>query len=149
MISSVFCSLLCIWVSIGYYFTSAGATFFSFLNMFAGNKFSYLFVHFLIYFVNLTLSLFGCDSWRMFYRISCVMNSGWTVLFVCSNTLSFLLDLLGWHWLIKIYRFWVHSSIIHHLYIIFCVHCPKSSLLPSPFIPPLPSFPSPHPLSLW
>ena len=29
---------------------------------------------------------------------------------------SFLLNLLGWHWLIKWYRFQVYTSIIHHLY---------------------------------
>ena len=33
------------------------------------------------------------------------------------------------------YRFQGYSSIIQHLCIILCVHYPKSSLLPSPFIP--------------
>ena len=42
---------------------------------------------------------------------------------------SFLLNLLGWHWLMKLYRFQGYSSIIHHLYTVLCVHHPKSSLL--------------------
>ena len=37
----------------------------------------------------------------------------------------------------------------HHLYIVLRVHHPKSSLVPSPFIPPLPSPLSSTPLSLW
>ena len=47
--------------------------------------------------------------------------------------LFFKLNILWWHWLIKLYRFQVYNSIIHHLYIILYVHHPKSSLLPSPF----------------
>ena len=31
-----------------------------------------------------------------------------------------LLNLLGWHWLIKLYRVQVYNSIIRHLYIILC-----------------------------
>ena len=50
---------------------------------------------------------------------------------------SFLLNLLGWHWLTKLYRFQVHSSTTHH-------HHPKSSLLPSAFILPIPSPTSPQ-----
>ena len=46
---------------------------------------------------------------------------------------------MGWHGLIKLYRFQVYSSTIPHLYIVMRVHHPKSSLLPSPFIPPLPT----------
>ena len=34
---------------------------------------------------------------------------------------------------------------IHHLYIVWCVHPPKSSLLLSPFIPLYPLLPAPHP----
>ena len=60
-----------------------------------------------------------------------------------------LLNLLRWHWLIKLYRFHLYNSIIHHLYIVLCVHHPNSSLLPSPFIPPLPSYTCSHPSSLW
>ena len=58
-----------------------------------------------------------------------------------------LLNLLGWHWLMTFCWFQVYDSIIHHLYIVLCVHCPKSSLLPSPFIPTLASFISPQPPS--
>ena len=36
----------------------------------------------------------------------------------------------------------MYSSIIHHLYIVFCVHHPKSNLLLSPFIPFYPLLPS-------
>ena len=50
-----------------------------------------------------------------------------------------LLNLLWWHRLIKLYRFEVDNSIVHHLYIVLCVHHPKSSHLSSPFTPPLPS----------
>ena len=59
--------------------------------------------------------------------------------------LKILLNLLGWLWLIKLYRFQVYSSITHHLYIGLCVCHPNSSLLLSPFIPPLPSYTFPHP----
>ena len=41
----------------------------------------------------------------------------------------------------------VHS-ITHHLCVVLCIHHPKSSLLPSPLVPPLPSSTS-HPLPLW
>ena len=58
-----------------------------------------------------------------------------------------LLNLLGWHWLIKLYRFQVDNSTIHHVYIVLCVHHPKSSLLPSPFNLPLPLLPPPTALS--
>ena len=37
----------------------------------------------------------------------------------------------------KLFRFQVHNFTTHPLYIL-CVHHPKWSLLPSPFIPPLP-----------
>ena len=43
----------------------------------------------------------------------------------------FLLNLLGWHWLIKLHRFQVYNSIIHHLYVALCVYHPKSNLLSS------------------
>ena len=49
--------------------------------------------------------------------------------------LSFLLNLLGWHQLTKLYRFQVHNSSTHHLYTGLCVHHPKH---PSPFISPYP-----------
>ena len=50
-----------------------------------------------------------------------------------------------WHRLTKLYRFWVHNSTTHHLHTVLCVHHPKSSLLPSPFIPPILSSPCPCP----
>ena len=59
-----------------------------------------------------------------------------------------LLNLLGWHWFIKLYRFQVHHSVVHHLFIVLCVHHPTSSLLPSPFIPLYPLLPA-NPLSFW
>ena len=71
----------------------------------------------------------------------------------------FWLNLLGWHWLITLYKFLVCTSIIQYLYIVLCVCYPKSSLHQSPFIPPytlfyrpLPSFPTDNPihcLCLW
>ena len=42
---------------------------------------------------------------------------------------SFLLNVLGWHWLIRLCRFHGYISIIHHLYIALCAHHPKSSQL--------------------
>ena len=61
--------------------------------------------------------------------------------------LSTLLNLLRWHWLIKLYRCQVYNSLIRHVYIVLCVHHPKSSLLPShlsllyPLLPPPPPSP--------
>lgn len=49
---------------------------------------------------------------------------------------SFLVNLLGWHWLTKFCRFQAHDSITHHLYTVLYVHHPKSSPHPSLFIPP-------------
>ena len=54
---------------------------------------------------------------------------------------SFLLNLLHWFLLIKLYRFQVHSSTTHHLYIVLYVHHSKSSLFPSAVIHPL-TFPT-------
>ena len=68
---------------------------------------------------------------------------------LCQNTkihkAFFKMNLLGWHWLIKLYRFQMYNSTTHHLYIVLCVHHPKSSLLPSPFIPLTRKRPSPSP----
>ena len=55
----------------------------------------------------------------------------------------FLLNLLGWHWLIKLCRFKVYNSIMHHLCIVLCVHHFKSSVFPSPFISLYPHLPCP------
>ena len=52
-----------------------------------------------------------------------------------------------WTQQIKLNRFQACNSMIPHLYIVLCVHHPKSSLLPSPFTP-IPSFTSPIPSSL-
>ena len=68
---------------------------------------------------------------------------------------SFLLNLLGWHRLAKLYRFQMHSSTTHHVYTVLCVHRPKSRLLrsPSPSVtvcPPIGSSPAPtHPPGAW
>ena len=61
-----------------------------------------------------------------------------------------LLNLLRWHWLIKLYRF---QSVQFHttssVFSLCVVHHPKSSLFPSPHIPPLSSSTCPHPSFLW
>ena len=65
------------------------------------------------------------------------------------TNIYFILNLSGWHWLVKLYRLQVYNSVVHHLYIVWCAHHPKSSLLPSP--PPFtssPRPPAPTPLSL-
>ena len=61
---------------------------------------------------------------------------------------SLCVKCLEWHWLIRLYRFQVQNFITHHLYVVLCVHHPRSSLLPSPFILlyPLPPPPPPSPL---
>ena len=48
----------------------------------------------------------------------------------------------------KLYRFQGYSFVTHPLYSVLCVHHPKSSLLPSPFIPLYPLLPpcTPFPL---
>ena len=61
----------------------------------------------------------------------------------------FLWEWLWWHWLIKLDRFQVYDSIIYHLYVVLCAHLPESSVLASPFIPPLPSPTSATLLSFW
>ena len=48
----------------------------------------------------------------------------------------FVIEFIGWHWLIRSYRFQVYNSTIHHLSIALCVHHPKSSLLPFTIYPP-------------
>lgn len=56
---------------------------------------------------------------------------------------SFLLKLLGWHWLTKLYSFQAHNFIKCHLHNVLCVHHYKANLHPLPFSPPLP-FSTPH-----
>ena len=58
--------------------------------------------------------------------------------------LFFLFNLLVWHWLIKLHRFQMYNSLIHHLYILLRVHHSKPGFLLLPFIPPLPSSTSPY-----
>ena len=57
----------------------------------------------------------------------------------------FLLNLLGWHWFTKPYRFQLYNLTKDHLYTAPCTHRLKRSLFPSSFIPPLPSSPFPCP----
>ena len=68
--------------------------------------------------------------------------------FLCSFIYFYLIfiELMGWHWLIKLYRFQVYDSVTHHLYIVLCVHHPKPSLLPTPFILLYPLLHLPTPL---
>ena len=56
--------------------------------------------------------------------------------------LLILIEFTGRHCLIKIYRFQVYNSIIHDLYIVLCVHHPKSPSIPN--YPPTPSSISPQ-----
>ena len=66
------------------------------------------------------------------------------------NIYLFKLNLLGWYWQIKLYRFQVYSSITHLLYIVFTpasqvsFRCHLPARIPSyPLLHPLPpTFPS-------
>ena len=60
---------------------------------------------------------------------------------------KFVWNLLRWHRLLKLYRFWVHNSIIHRTYAVLYIHHPTSKLLPSLCNRPLPST-LPQPLYL-
>ena len=72
-------------------------------------------------------------------------STGWH----CISLVFFfiLLNLLGWHCLIKLYRFQVCSSIIHHLHIIWGSP-PKVNSPPITIYQPLTLF-YPPPLALW
>ena len=61
-------------------------------------------------------------SWKIGHSSSSLLHHFSWLLFLplVINIFSFLLNLLGWHWLIKLYRFQVNSSITHHLYIVLC-----------------------------
>ena len=52
---------------------------------------------------------------------------------------NLFLENVYWCWLIKLYRFQVYNSIIHHLYSILCIYHPKSSLLHHHLSPPVSS----------
>ena len=60
-----------------------------------------------------------------------------------SNLFSFkkCIGFVRWYWLIKLYRFQVCNSTIHLLYLVLCVHHPKSPYPPAPLLTP-PSLPS-------
>ena len=49
--------------------------------------------------------------------------------------LFFLLNLLGWHWLIQSYSFQVYNSIVQHMYTALCAHRPLPSYTPPPSFP--------------
>ena len=56
----------------------------------------------------------------------------------------FLLNLLGWHWLISLYRFPGYTSMVHDLYIALCAHHLKSNHLRHHIFGPLyPLLPAP------
>lgn len=57
----------------------------------------------------------------------------------------FLLNLLRWYWLTKLYTVQVPNSKTHHLYTSLYGHHPKPSLCPSPFFALIPSYTSPAP----
>ena len=58
----------------------------------------------------------------------------------------FVLNVLGWHWLVRLYRFQVYISVVQDLHIVLCAHYAKSSHLLWPDIcPPLPSSSSSNP----
>ena len=79
----------------------------------------------------------------------CYLNPTFTgPTFFLKCNLFILLNLLGVTLVNKIIL-QDYDTIIHHLYIVLCDHYPKSSLPPSPFIPPFPSPISPTHFSLW
>ena len=49
---------------------------------------------------------------------------------------NFKLNVLGWHELIKLYRFQMQNSIVHYLYVALHVYPPKTNLLSSYIWPP-------------
>ena len=55
---------------------------------------------------------------------------------------------MGRHWLIKLPRFQVYNSMIHHLYVALCVYQPRSNLLLPPCIWPFYSLLPLHPFPL-
>ena len=58
----------------------------------------------------------------------------------------FVLNVLGWHWLVRLYRFQVYISVVQDLHIVLCAHHAKSSHLLWPDIcPPLLSSSSSNP----
>ena len=67
---------------------------------------------------------------------------------LCFLIILFKLNLLGWHWFIKPYRFQVCNSTKCHLLTASCARCPRQSLFASLFMPLLclpPHTPTPFP----
>ena len=56
-------------------------------------------------------------------------------LFLSLINFSFLTEFIGMTLVNTSFRFRVNGSVRHRLYTVLCVHHPKSSLLPSPFVP--------------
>lgn len=59
---------------------------------------------------------------------------------LCPESVSYLsfLNLLGWYWLITLYKCQLYNSVTHYLYIALCTQNSKDSLPLSPYIwPPL------------
>ena len=59
------------------------------------------------------------NTCRMIITLT-VMRFHFFIVFIGFSFNLFLLNLLGWQWLVKLYRFQVHYSIIHHL-LLYCV----------------------------
>lgn len=81
-------------------------------------------------------------------KVGLPFNFAYDVFFYMEFLDLFLLNLLGCHWLIIIYKFQVCIFIIQHLYILLCAHHPESSLLPLPCICPFTLFIPPPPFPL-
>ena len=64
---------------------------------------------------------------------------------ICSLFSKFLLNLWGWHWLIKLHVFHVYDFIIYHLYIFIVCFPPPSQVSFHYRLPPLYPLPLPHP----
>ena len=90
-------------------------------------------------------------NWENCVRSQCAYLEGdWGIIVLCTmflvpciffnNVSIFHSTWLDTFWTDLIYRFQVYNSIIHHMYIVLCAHDPKSSLLPSLFLMPLPSY---------
>ena len=69
--------------------------------------------------------------------------------YCCFLLFSFSLNLLGWHWLTKVYRLQMYSSATYHLCKVLHVHLPRRSLHLPQFIPPTPSSSSSYTATPW
>ena len=91
---------------------------------------------------NLSIS---CMLSNVFIKLLLLIYNSFNMIKNSTHCTSFMIfshfiNCLGWHWLTQLYRSQVHNSTTHHLYAVLCVHHPKSSLHPSPFIPPIPLY---------